>query len=100
MSTHKRSVVYLFGLLVLATMTTHLWKRTASTQRLVPPSEVIPSSFFGLHIHHLTHGTPWPAVSFGSWRLWDAYLAWPNVEPQKGRWDFSQLDSYVSQAES
>jgi hypothetical protein len=100
MATHKSSVVYLFGLLVLVSMTAHFWKRTARAQRLVPPREAIPPSLFGLHIHHLNHGTPWPAVSFGSWRLWDAYVAWPNVEPQKGRWDFSQLDSYVSLAES
>jgi hypothetical protein len=100
MSITTRSVVHLFGLLVLGTMTAQLWKRTAPAQRLVPPREPIPSSLFGLHIHHLTHTTPWPAVSFGSWRLWDAYVVWPNVEPQKGRWDFAQLDSYVSLAES
>jgi hypothetical protein len=100
MSTATRSVVYVFGLLVLGTMTAQLWKRAAHTQHLFPPREPIPPSLFGLHIHHLTHATPWPAVSFGSWRLWDACVSWPNVEPQKGRWDFSQLDSYVSLAES
>src|SRR2546429_9256249 len=39
-------------------------------------------------LHHLPQPTPWPRVSFGSWRLWDAYVVWPNVEPQKGQWDF------------
>src|SRR5437899_7225230 len=51
-------------------------------------------------IHHLPQPTPWPRVSFGSWRLWDAYVVWPNVEPQKGQWDFSHLDGYISLAES
>jgi hypothetical protein len=100
MSTTARSITYLFGLLVVATMTARWWRGTEPLQRLVPPSEPIPRSLFGLHIHHLNQPTPWPAVSFGAWRLWDAYAAWPNVEPQKGRWDFSQLDSYVSLAES
>ena len=100
MSTASRSVLGLFALLVLATMTAELRKSTARAARLVPPSEAIPLSFFGLHIHHLTEPTPWPRVSFGSWRLWDAYVAWPNVEPQKGQWDFSHLDRDISLAES
>ena len=52
-----------------------------------------------MHIHHLATTTPWPAVSFGSWRSWDAYVAWPNLEAQKGKWDFTKLDKYVSMAE-
>src|SRR5256884_3286953 len=63
-------------------------------------SDVCSSDLFGLHIHHLPQPTPWPRVSFGSWRLWDAYVVWPNVEPQKGQWDFSHLDGYISLAES
>ena len=94
------SSVWLFALLALATMTTKLWSSTADAARLVPPGERVPVSFFGLHIHHLTQPTPWPQVSFGSWRLWDAYVAWPNLEPRKGQWDFSHLDRYISLAES
>lgn len=100
MAMTPRSALRLFALLVLAGMSVELWKSGARAARLVPPSEPIPLSFFGLHIHHLTQPTPWPRVSFGSWRLWDAYAVWPNVEPQKGQWDFSHLDRYISLAES
>jgi len=100
MSTATKSIACALILLVLLTMAAHRWKGTEPAQRLAPPSAPIPLSLFGLHIHHLNHPTPWPAVLFGSWRLWDAYAVWPNVEPQKGQWDFSQLDSYVSLAES
>lgn len=99
-STLTKSVVCLAALLVLTAMTVQVRRSSGAEQRLVPPSEPIPPSFFGLHIHHLTQPTPWPAVSFGSWRLWDTYAVWPNVEPQKGRWDFSHVDRYVSLAES
>jgi len=67
---------------------------------LTPPAETIPASFFGLHVHHLATTTPWPDVPFGEWRLWDAYVAWPNLEPQKGQWHFENLDSYVALAKS
>lgn len=100
MSTAPRSALRLFALLVLAAISVELWKSRARATRLVPPSEPVPLSFFGLHIHHLPQPTPWPRVSFGSWRLWDAYVVWPNVEPQKGQWDFSHLDGYISLAES
>lgn len=70
--------------------------------------DVIPASYFGLHIHRavlpqpwLPHGkkiTRWPRVQFGSWRLWDAYVAWPSLEPEQGKWSFATLDKYVSMA--
>lgn len=59
----------------------------------------IPIEFFGLHIHRADQGTAWPDIPFGSWRLWDAYVAWPSLEPNAGKWDFSRLDKYVRMAE-
>jgi len=40
----------------------------------------------------------WPTTPFGTWRLWDAYVAWPNLEPLKGQWQFDLLDRYVTLA--
>src|SRR5258708_39769235 len=76
----------------------------ASAQiRLNPTGNPIPPIFFGMHIHHMLTGaaqpTPWPAIPFGSWRLWDAYVVWPALEPEKGKWNFSTLDKYVAMAE-
>lgn len=59
----------------------------------------IPLNFFGMHIHRATTTTPWPAITFGSWRLWDAGVIWANLEPQKGKWDFATLDKYVELGE-
>ncbi|HKN73641.1 MAG TPA: glycosyl hydrolase [Candidatus Acidoferrum sp.] len=59
----------------------------------------VPQSYFGLHIHHIGTTTPWPAAQFGQWRLWDAYVAWPNLEPHQGQWQFQTLDRYVTFAE-
>lgn len=71
--------------------------------RLSPPAGPIPRTLFGLHIHHLVLGssapTPWPSIPFGTWRLWDAYVVWANLEPQKGKWDFATLDKYVAMAQ-
>ncbi len=75
----------------------------AQTYRLRPPASTIPATHFGLIIHHLVQGatplTPWPSIPFGTWRLWDAYVVWANLEPQKGKWDFGTLDKYVSMAQ-
>lgn len=60
--------------------------------------------FFGLHIHHLLVPYPdggrtqWPFVPFGSWRIWNAYTAWIDLEPTPGNWSFSRLDLYVNLA--
>lgn len=63
-----------------------------------PPAMPVPLEYFGMHIHRADAGTPWPVVPFGSWRLWDAYVAWPDLEPEKGQWKLAKLDKYVAMA--
>ena len=105
MNTGKRLVTILFvsSLPVLSVMTIRTTAITAQVQ-LKPTANPIPSAFFGMHIHHMVSGapqpTPWPAIPFGSWRFWDAYAAWPNLEPEKGKWNFQFTDKYVDAAEA
>lgn len=72
----------------------------AETVILKPSGEPIPVEYFGFHMHRAATTTPWPQVPFGTWRLWDAYAAWTNLEPEMGKWDFSLLDKYVALAET
>jgi hypothetical protein len=81
------------------------------------PSEAVPATYFGLHIHKFpvrdneharaftagpsrpnASAPTWPDIPFGSWRLWDAGVAWFELEPQKGVWNFARLDSAVELA--
>jgi hypothetical protein len=73
----------------------------ASAADLQAPNVAIPSSYFGLHIHHLAYPapTPWPNMPVPEWRLWDANVTWADIEPGKGQWRFEKLDSYVSLAQ-
>ena len=59
-----------------------------------PPGPV-DAAFFGMHIHRAAAGTAWPAVTFSEWRLWDAGVAWSQLEPARGKWNFELLDNYV-----
>ncbi|WP_153115698.1 glycoside hydrolase family protein [Rhodocyclus tenuis] len=52
--------------------------------------------YFGLHMHRADSGTAWPKAAFGAWRLWDAGVAWPDLQPAPGQWDFTRLDRYVA----
>jgi hypothetical protein len=52
-----------------------------------------------MHITDAVDGTPWPVVPFGTWRLWDAYVTWKDLEPSRGTWKFAKLDALVSLAE-
>jgi hypothetical protein len=70
-----------------------------SQSQLNPSSEPIPSDYFGMHIHNATTTTPWPSVPVAAWRLWDARVAWPQLEPVRGHWSFSLLDQYLALAE-
>lgn len=68
---------------------------------LTAPTATIPDAYFGLHIHHLDRPTPtpWPGVPVPEWRLWDADVTWPDLEPIKGQWQFGRLDRYLSLAQ-
>ncbi len=59
-------------------------------------SQPVASSWFGMHIRHILEGTPWPSQPVGLWRLW---LGWPELEPQRGVYDFSLLDQYIAIAQ-
>lgn len=65
---------------------------------LIPSQDPIPASYFDLNIlFHPATQVAWPAVPFYGWRL--AHANWPDLEPQKDRWNFSLLDKYVSWAD-
>jgi hypothetical protein len=66
---------------------------------LRPPSEAIPETLFGMHIHRAQTTTPWPSIPFGVSRLWDTLTTWADLEPAKGKWNFSNLDKQVALAE-
>jgi hypothetical protein len=72
---------------------------SAGPIKLTPPDKPIPREFFGLHIHRAFGTTPWPPVPFGSWRLWDAKVHWPQVETARNEWNWGILDREVELAE-
>lgn len=70
--------------------------RSAAGQALGP----VDKAYFGLVMSRSQVQHPWPTVPFGSWRLWDAYVTWPNLEPRRGEWDFATLDRLVAEAQA
>lgn len=72
---------------------------TFAQERVISgPSEPVPASYFGLHVHKPGAPTPWPPIPFGTLRLWDAHATWLDVEPAKGKWDFHIPDRIISEA--
>lgn len=71
-------------------------------RHILTPLQPIPLSYFGMHIQHTVISdeaaplTPWPSVTVTEWRLWDARVTWPEIEPQKGEWRFATLDKSVA----
>jgi hypothetical protein len=77
-----------------------------TSSKLFPPLQEIPASFFGMHIHHMVspNGTDpltlWPNTRVPEWRLWDARVTWPDLEPNRGQWRFDNLDKSLALAEA
>ncbi len=102
----RRKLVWLsaFGLtFVLLAASSFMAARSPSRdplarQKLTPPANPVTAEYFGLHLHRAFSTTPWPPVPFGSWRLWDAKVHWPQVEIEKNRFDWRILDREVDLA--
>ena len=70
-----------------------------------PAGGAQPNPFFGMHIHSLAPGTPWPntvvpSVQFGGLRLWDSGTGWAEMNPSVGVCDFSHMDSWLTEAQA
>ncbi|WP_296509192.1 glycosyl hydrolase [Rhodoferax sp.] len=92
----KYFVVFLCALFISTVSASPLKPDGDKAQRQTTAALPIPLQYFGLHIHRADAGTAWPNVPFGSWRLWDAYVGWAQLEPKQGAWDFARLDRYVA----
>ena len=77
------------------------WASLAGSPNLAlyPPSDPIPQTYFGMHIHRATTTTVWPSVPFGTWRLWDSAVNWLKLQPGRGVWEFGTLDRCLDLAQ-
>lgn len=107
MNHNKRRSLVTLATLGAAGVIAPLVSGSATTPiKLVPPSRPVNLRYFGMHVMRLAVRQPWypysnsltawPAVQFGVLR--PAYANWHNLQPKPGRWDFSNLDQYVSLA--
>ena len=62
------------------------------------PDTAVPLSYFGMH--YLDLGNPYPPFAIGTWRIWSNGVAWPQLEPASGVYNWSELDKIVSVAET
>jgi hypothetical protein len=63
----------------------------------------VDAAYFGMHFHRLVRrpeermpAAAWPALSFGTLRLWDSDTRWADVAPRAGEWSFERMDAYVN----
>jgi Glycosyl hydrolase family 10 len=70
---------------------------TSSAVSTAPSPSSIPASYFGMHENNAAGINPWPLVTFGSFRGWDAYqIKWSDLEPSRGRYNWAPLDDYIN----
>ena len=55
-----------------------------------------PRAFFGMHDGSLR---AYDTLRYGSLRLWDAGVTWPDIETSPGVYDWGRLDTFVSAAQ-
>jgi hypothetical protein len=86
-------------ILVSSEINSNMWVSVARLRAFniaVPTveSHPIPFTFFGMHIMGVSN---WPTVPFGSLGKGTG-VSWPYVEPTRGKFNWSRLDSFVNAA--
>lgn len=61
---------------------------------------VMEPNYFGGHIHRAIPNSLWQKVGFGSIRLHDANVAWLDLEPRQGEFNWTKLDQIVGRVRS
>jgi len=69
---------------------------------VTPPANAIPATYMGMQMNGGIDGIsgqqPWPVVPFGAVRLWDADVAWADINSGgQGVYDWTKLNSWLSQ---
>jgi hypothetical protein len=57
----------------------------------------ITNQYFGMHLN--STNAPWPFFPFGSQRMWDAGAAWSQVNTASGVYDWTLMDTWLSEAQ-
>ncbi|HVN21203.1 MAG TPA: putative Ig domain-containing protein [Dongiaceae bacterium] len=73
-------------------------KSFALTVNSLPTGNSISSSFFNIHVNQPT--SPWPSSPVAGQRLWDAAVQWALINTASGVYDWSDLDSRLSEAKT
>lgn len=88
-----------------------LYADDASFQEITPtpdtwistlPGTRVTEADFGMHRHfRYSNGQwdyRWPTEPHGMLRFWDTNTGWKHIEPAKGTWDWTTLDTYIASA--
>jgi hypothetical protein len=60
------------------------------------PAKSINNDYFCMHVHsHPGYEKAFSAVPFGMLLTWDSSIGWPQIEPEKNKWNWGLLDNYV-----
>jgi hypothetical protein len=76
-------------------LTTECLNAAETKEYLLERTRPVTEEFFGMTIHRANSTTRWPSVPFGSWRLWDSYLKWSDIQPSSTEWRFDDFDRQV-----
>jgi DNA-binding SARP family transcriptional activator len=99
-------IVGMVALLIVSLLSVTLRGDTIQAAALLPQEvkgpiwkqvpTAVPPTYFGLTVASPTGAMP--DFQVGAVRLWDSYTRWANVEPAKGRYDWTTLDRLVTAA--
>ena len=89
----RRTLRPLLAAVVMGAMVVTLAPASPAAAKTV----TIDDRMFGVHDTDPVAGS-WPTANIGSMRLWDAHLAWPDIETSPGVYDFRRLDQVVVEA--
>jgi Cellulase (glycosyl hydrolase family 5) len=63
---------------------------------ITTPTSPVPTTFFAMNENGVASTSPWPSVSFATFRMWDDGTRWNQIETSSGYYNWSRTDKVVN----
>jgi Cellulase (glycosyl hydrolase family 5) len=71
---------------------------SVASTTITTPTSTVPTTYQGMSENGVAAWSPWPGVSFGTFRMWDTGTRWNQIETSSGSYSWSKADKIVNLA--
>jgi Cellulase (glycosyl hydrolase family 5) len=69
---------------------------SVASTTITTPTSAVPTTFSAMSENGVAAWSPWPSVSFATFRMWDTGTRWSQIETSRGTYNWAKSDKIVN----